>query len=75
MASLLCHRLQQLRKTFHVGLLDAQRQAGFLDLLLQESTASGAAVVFVSHDERLAAHFDRRVALTELNRAAALAEA
>ena len=55
--------------------LDAQRQAGFLDLLLQESAASGASVVFVSHDERLAAHFDRRVALAELNRAAALAEA
>ena len=55
--------------------LDAQRQAGFLDLLLQESAASGASVVFVSHDERLAAHFDRRVALAGLNRAAALAEA
>ncbi|MCO5977933.1 ATP-binding cassette domain-containing protein [Ideonella sp. NS12-5] len=54
--------------------LDAQRQAGFLELLLQESAASGASVVFVSHDERLAAHFDRRVALAELNRAAALAE-
>lgn len=55
--------------------LDAQRQAGFLDLLLQESAASGASVVFVSHDERLASHFDRRVALGQLNRAAALQEA
>ena len=55
--------------------LDAQRQAGFLDLLLQESAASGASVVFVSHDERLAGHFDRRVALGQLNRATALQEA
>jgi hypothetical protein len=31
--------------------------------------------VFVSHDERLAGHFDRRVALGQLNRATALQEA
>lgn len=55
--------------------LDAQRQAGFLELLLQESAASGASVVFVSHDERLASHFDRQVALGQLNRAAAVQEA
>lgn len=55
--------------------LDAQRQAGFLELLLQESAASGASVVFVSHDERLAGHFDRQVALAQVNSAAALQEA
>ncbi|MDX9994052.1 MAG: ABC transporter ATP-binding protein [Rhodocyclaceae bacterium] len=49
--------------------LDAPRQQAFIDLLLAESTAAGAALLFVSHDVRLAAHFDRVVALGEINRA------
>lgn len=49
--------------------LDAERQRGFLDLLLAECAAAGAALLFVSHDARLAEHFDRRVALDEINRA------
>lgn len=51
--------------------LDADRERGFLDLLLAESAASGAAVLLVSHDVRLADRFDRAVALEEINRAAA----
>jgi putative ABC transport system ATP-binding protein len=47
--------------------LDAERQQAFIDLLLQESAAVGAALVFVSHDQRLAGHFDRSVALHEIN--------
>ena len=39
--------------------LDAELQQAFIDLLLQETAASGSALVFVSHDRRLAAHFDR----------------
>jgi len=50
--------------------LDAGRQRAFLDLLLDEGAAAGAAVLFVSHDERLAARFDRVVALAAINRAA-----
>jgi putative ABC transport system ATP-binding protein len=50
--------------------LDAERQQVFIDLLLQESAAVGAALVFVSHDQRLAGHFDRSVALHEINTAA-----
>ncbi|MDP1651719.1 MAG: ATP-binding cassette domain-containing protein [Rhodocyclaceae bacterium] len=50
--------------------LDAPRQQIFVDLLLTEAAAAGAALLFVSHDERLAAHFDRRVALADINRAA-----
>ena len=50
--------------------LDAERQQVFIDLLLQESAAVGAALVFVSHDWRLAAHFDRSIALQEINSAA-----
>lgn len=50
--------------------LDAERQQIFIDLLLRETTAVGATLVFVSHDRRLAAHFDRTVALDEINRVA-----
>jgi putative ABC transport system ATP-binding protein len=50
--------------------LDAERQQLFVDLLLQEAAAGGAALVFVSHDHRLAAHFDRTVELAAINRAA-----
>ncbi|MFN3987533.1 MAG: ABC transporter ATP-binding protein [Rhodocyclaceae bacterium] len=50
--------------------LDADRQRGFLDLLLAECDAAGAALIFVSHDDRLTSHFDRVVALAQLNRAA-----
>lgn len=49
--------------------LDADRQQGFVDLLLGECAASGASLLFVSHDARLAAHFARHVALPEINRA------
>lgn len=50
--------------------LDAERQQIFVDLLLAEAAAAGAALLFVSHDVRLAGHFDRGVALGEINRAA-----
>ncbi len=50
--------------------LDAERQQAFIDLLLQESAAVGATLVFVSHDQRLAGHFDRIIALDDINRAA-----
>ena len=52
--------------------LDAERQQVFIDLLLQESAAVGAALVFVSHDQRLAGHFDRSIALHDIS--AAMAE-
>jgi putative ABC transport system ATP-binding protein len=47
--------------------LDADRQKGFLELLLAESAAAGAAVLFVSHDARLAGAFDRVVGLGDIN--------
>ncbi len=50
--------------------LDADRQQAFVDLLLTECEASGASLLFVSHDPRLASHFSRRIALPALNRAA-----
>lgn len=53
--------------------LDADRQDAFLDLLTRECAANGAALIFVSHDKRLAARFSRTVALTDINRAGATA--
>lgn len=52
--------------------LDADRQLAFVDLLLAECEASGAGLLFVSHDARLAGHFSRSVALADINRAANL---
>lgn len=49
--------------------LDAERQTAFLDLLVNECRAAGAALVFVSHDRRLAGRFGRELALPELSRA------
>ncbi|MDP2881059.1 MAG: ABC transporter ATP-binding protein [Azonexus sp.] len=43
--------------------LDAGRQVAFVELLLSEARQAGSAVVFVSHDLRLAAHFDQSLAL------------
>jgi putative ABC transport system ATP-binding protein len=50
--------------------LDSDRQAAFLELLLQECTAANAALIFVSHDRRLATHFHREIALLDINQAA-----
>jgi len=49
--------------------LDADSRDAFLDLLLEECDASGAALLFVSHDASLAARFDRAEDLSALNRA------
>ncbi len=48
--------------------LDADHQSIFIDLLSAECAASGAALIFVSHDLSLAAHFDQMVALADINR-------
>jgi len=48
--------------------LDAARQAAFLDLLARECAEAGATLIFVSHDERLASHCARSVALADLQR-------
>ena len=39
--------------------LDAPLRDSFMALLLGETRAAGTTLVFVSHDDRLAAHFDR----------------
>lgn len=50
--------------------LDADTQLAFLDLLFGECDQHGTALLFVSHDLRLAARFDRVVALADINRVA-----
>ena len=51
--------------------LDADRRDAFMALLLGQCRDAGSSLVFVSHDERLAAHFDRRIALDAINAAPA----
>jgi putative ABC transport system ATP-binding protein len=53
--------------------LDAALRDDFMALLLGECRDSGATLVFVSHDERLAAQFDERLSLPELNLAGRVA--
>ena len=50
--------------------LDAALRDSFMALLLQQCRDAGSTLVFVSHDERLAAAFDQRLALAQINRAA-----
>jgi putative ABC transport system ATP-binding protein len=55
--------------------LDEARRDAFMDLLIAACDAAGSALLFVSHDARLARHFDRVAELPELNRAADAQEA
>ncbi len=54
--------------------MDAALRDSFMALLMGECRAAGSTLVFVSHDERLAGHFDERVSLPSLNRASLAAE-
>ena len=49
--------------------LDADVATAFLDLVLEEAGRAGATVLFVSHDDRLQAAFDRSLSLADINRA------
>lgn len=48
--------------------LDSDRQQVFLDLLQHACIATRAALVFISHDVRLASRFTRHVSFNDLNR-------
>lgn len=50
--------------------LDADTRDAFLDLLFTEVEATGASLLFVSHDASLATRFDRQLDLPTLNRIA-----
>lgn len=51
--------------------LDAALRDAFMELLLAQVQAAGSTLVFVSHDERLAARFPRRLSLPQLQAAPA----
>jgi putative ABC transport system ATP-binding protein len=53
--------------------LDEDLRESFMDLLLESCAEAGSALVFVSHDSRLAARFDRQLDLPALNHASTLA--
>lgn len=55
--------------------LDSDRQQAFLDLLQHECGQAGASLVFVSHDQRLAQRFHRRIKLDDINPCANAEEA
>ncbi len=46
--------------------LDDDRRDDFLDLLFEEAAQAGSALLFVSHDQRLADRFDRALSLETL---------
>lgn len=48
--------------------LDADRRAGFLQLLLQECAEQNTTLIFVSHDSSLEPFFDRGIRLGDINR-------
>jgi putative ABC transport system ATP-binding protein len=48
--------------------LDAALREDFMTLLMGECKTAGSTLVFVSHDERLAARFDEQLSLPALNR-------
>jgi len=53
--------------------LDVDVRRSFLDLLFREMKDAGATLLFVSHDPSLESHFDRTVALADINRAGRVA--
>jgi putative ABC transport system ATP-binding protein len=55
--------------------LDEDRREAFLDVLLTACADNHSALVFVSHDQRIASRFSRHVLLPEINRAASGASA
>jgi putative ABC transport system ATP-binding protein len=50
--------------------LDEERRDAFMELLLTRCAEASSALVFVSHDARLARHFERVIELPAVNRAA-----
>ncbi len=46
--------------------LDASAQEAFVALLMEQAAEVGATLIMVSHDQRLAAQFDRRVDLADI---------
>ncbi|MDD1780248.1 ATP-binding cassette domain-containing protein [Enterovibrio sp. ZSDZ35] len=52
--------------------LDFDSRNTFVSLLMKECEKAGASLLFVSHDHSLESHFDRSVALSDINAASGL---
>lgn len=48
--------------------LDSRNRDSFIELLFSQATEHGSTLIFVSHDEHLAAHFQHIVDLEQINR-------
>lgn len=55
--------------------LDEERRDSFMNALLQACNAAGSALVFVSHDQRIANRLSRQLALPQVNQASPSQEA
>lgn len=55
--------------------LDESRRDAFMSLLIGQCERHGSALLFVSHDARLAGHFERVIDLPAINRAAGVGAA
>ena len=49
--------------------LDTDTRGAFIKLLFAEAEAAGSSLLFVSHDDSLAMHFDRTIELANINKA------
>lgn len=55
--------------------LDDDRQQAFIDLLKEQCQRTQATLIFVSHNQSLTHHFDRIIAMRDLQRATAMLDA
>lgn len=49
--------------------LDSDTRSAFINLLFAEANTAGSSLLFVSHDDSLAGHFDRTIELASVNKA------
>ncbi len=49
--------------------LDSDNRDSFIELLFRRATEHESTLIFVSHDQHLASHFDNRINLVDINRA------
>jgi putative ABC transport system ATP-binding protein len=49
--------------------LDSDNRSRFLELLFREADEQGSTLIFVSHDQHIAAHFERIIDLRQINQA------
>ena len=68
-ARALCHRPPLIIADEPTSALDTRNRNEFIELLLAQAETFGSTVLFVSHDQALARHFDRAISMEVLNEA------